>query len=148
MKKYNKETDGVDHINVNLEGKTELGRKLALEYPRKFEKEGRNFKSLYQYWIWLNSGKKDNVLNHDGWRVNPTLIHSSLFGLKTSKSNRTEMMSTVTEVLAKDKHLVNELNKTDLKLTQYETLNDGEKEVVIGNKRPWYLTAIDDAKEQ
>lgn len=142
MKKYNKATDGEDHINVNLEGKTELGRKLALEYPRNFTKDGKQFKSLYQYWVWLNGGKNDSILKVDGWRLNPTLMHGSLFGLRDDPNNRTEMMNTVTEVLAKDKKLVKELKQTKLKLTQYNTLNSGEQEVVIEANKQWYLTAI------
>lgn len=60
---YKKETDGVEHINISITGKTELGRLLSLENEQKFVHPILGpFKSVTNYWSYLKSNSHNSAL--------------------------------------------------------------------------------------
>ena len=54
MNKYTPETDGVDHINVYSQGKTQLGRFLTNFANSPFICGDGEFQSVEGYWYWLS----------------------------------------------------------------------------------------------
>ena len=63
--RYKTETDGVDHINISLQGKTHLGRLLALEAEEKFVHPILgHFRSVTNYWAYIKSKSRHTSLRN------------------------------------------------------------------------------------
>lgn len=145
MSTYTSSEDGVNHINVSSDGKTQLGRLLSFEYPRTFKDaaSGLTFLSLYQYWIWLNSGKDNGILKYTGWNTFPSLMTPSMFGLKDLPGTRKEMVEKAKEVIGNDKVTMQLLKRNTLPLTSYHVIELGEDDTFeISFNRDWYTNAI------
>lgn len=79
---YKKEVDGIDHINIYIQGKTELGRALSMEYEKRFVHPVLGpFNSLTNYWAYVKSKSRSNV-----YRVRNA--SSCLTALKRNKDMR------------------------------------------------------------
>jgi hypothetical protein len=65
---FTDQTDGIDHINIYSQGKTELGRFLSnfTRYP--IETEDGPFQSIEGYWYWLSSND-DKLRELYGWQA-------------------------------------------------------------------------------
>ena len=143
--KYDPKKDGIEHINVSIHGKTELGRLLSMEFPRPFIEpvSGKTFTSLYQYWIWLNSGKNDSILKKSGWKHSPDLMTSSMFGFKELPGSKTELMKCIKETIGSNAGIVQRINNTELPFVEYHVMEPAKGEpITIDCTRPWYINAI------
>ncbi|MCX5977303.1 MAG: hypothetical protein NTV33_10885 [Coprothermobacterota bacterium] len=68
--KCDQDKDGIDHINVYSQGKTELGKMLSNFYRLPVDIDGITFQSLEGYWYWLSTGKVyGELLNLYGYRA-------------------------------------------------------------------------------
>jgi hypothetical protein len=136
--------DGIEHINVSINGNTELGKRLSMEYYRPFVDpvSKKSFISLYQFYVWLNSGKEDSILSLEGWEKFPSLMTNSMFGFAETDSTKTEMVECVKRVISNDKSLVKVIIQLKLPLMEYHVIKTSVGEMVINATRPWFIKAL------
>lgn len=71
----NPELDGIDHINIYSQGRTELGKNLSNFAHYQIETEDGKFQSIEGYWYWL--GRRDPRL-YSAWGYNAKKIGEAL----------------------------------------------------------------------
>lgn len=136
--------DGIEHINVSINGNTELGKRLSMEYYRPFVDpvSKKSFISLYQFYVWLNSGKEDSILSLEGWEKFPSLMTNSMFGFAETNSTKSEMIECVRHVISNDDQLVRIVGNLKLPLMEYHVIKTSAGEMVIDATRPWFINAL------
>jgi len=69
------ENDGIDHVNIYSQGRTELGRMLSNFYCCDVDTEDGRFQSIEAYWYWLSlpeDSSRDRLRNTWGYRAKQT----------------------------------------------------------------------------
>lgn len=134
-------TDGLDHIWVSANGRTELGRSLHIGAYRPFHhpRDGY-FASIIAYWIWLDSGRVDGVRDlHHG-----NLLRTSLAGLVKNNGHRTQVRDAVLYSITENDKIAKQLQESHLPLYVYEYLNDGFQEMTYElADREWYVRELE-----
>jgi len=147
--------DGVDHININIYGKTYIGRALSIEAPGSFYYPylGR-FSSVNAFWVWLH----DYNFNDSIRKMSRRRIYEYKKTTKLNTSyihNFQAMIAYATWLkLHNNKRFIEEAKKyNDLPLLCYYTVPDSGIRVQF-NFAPWFvriakeiITAIKEDRE-
>jgi len=132
--------DGVDHININIYGKTYIGRALSIEAPGSFYYPylGR-FSSVNAFWVWLH----DYNFNDSIRKMSRRRIYEYKKTTKLNTSyihNFQAMIAYATWLkLHNNKRFIEEAKKyNDLPLLCYYTVPDSGIRVQF-NFAPWFV---------
>lgn len=140
--------DGVGHINVAPNGKTDLGRLLYIGAHRPFvDPQYGYFASIVAFWVWYDSGQKDSLreIHHDN------MIRSSFSGLPDRPGNRAEVVEVLKRSIDQDPQAKALLKESTLPLLSYETINyEGRGSAVTYEliDRRWYVEALESIRRQ
>jgi hypothetical protein len=139
--------DGVGHINVAPNGKTELGRLLYIGALRPFvDPQYGYFASIVAFWVWYDSGQNDSLreIHHDN------MIRSSFSGLPDLPGNRAEVIEVLKRSIDQDPKALALLENSSLPLVCYETINyEGRAHPVSYEltDREWYVNALETIRQ-
>ena len=135
--------DGVDHIRIDSQGRTLLGRLLANEARTPFTLSMAQpletyFASLEAYWAWLRSGRC-----HGEFRqlYGPTAKRATEHSLRVECPNFRSLVSQA--LLAKIQQtprLAIMLSTNDLPLVRYSFAPDGSLFTI--ETQPWFMTRL------
>lgn len=136
--------DGTEHLNVSVDAGTVLGKMLSISFNRPFiEAESKiTFCSLYQYLIWLNADKDNDVLALEAWNKYPALITNSLFGMTHDDRHTTSVMKVMREVIGGDPALVKMIRECDMPFLEYRILGTTANPIIIDETNPWYVNTL------
>lgn len=140
--------DGVSHICVGPDGKTELGRLLYIGAHRPFvDPQYGFFASVVAFWVWYDSGKNDALrsIHHDD------MIRSSFSGLPDRQGNRQEVIQVLRRSILQDDHLSTLLKQSDQPMMAYEVIDYSGRDrpmVYPLPDREWYVRALEDIRRE
>lgn len=140
--------DGIDHIWLSSEAKTELGRMLYIGANRPFvDPKWGPFDSVYAFWVWHDGGKLDSLrsLHHDN------MIRSSLAGMNTGPGAWSEVIEVLKRSVYQDAQLTEALRQSTLPFVVYDKLQfQGRDEPTIYplTDREWYVRAVEDLRRE
>lgn len=134
VKKYLPEEDGITHINVYSQGRTELGRLLSnfAHTPFDMEPEG-HFECVESYWYWLLTGAEEcrSLVGYRAKKVGLELLRG-----KAETVSREQLLKAYKAKLTAHPRIQRMLNENNLPFAHYYVY--GGKTVT---PRQWLWTA-------
>ena len=141
--------DGITHIWISPNGKTELGRMLYIGSYRPFHhpRDGY-FASIFAYWVWLGSSRKEDSirdLHHDN------SIRSSLAGMQDTQVSRTKICEALNYSIEQNELIRNLLYQSKLPFAIYEVIEYDPNQKPIAFELPgrdWYVNEIENIRHR
>mgnify|MGYP005811490687 CR=1 FL=1 len=143
---YDPINDGVDHIWLSPKGRTALGQKLFIGAHRRFLDPTHGwFSSIMAFWLWFDSGRVEGLrdIHHEN------MLRSSMFGLKDTPGNRTEVCRVLRASILNDPQLCDLLRTSTLPFAAYEVVKyplRNEDVIYPLLDREWYVNALEDIR--
>lgn len=140
---YDPDGDGIDHIRVGIGCKTQLGMELAVGMyrPFSFGKHGR-FDSVLAFWLWYDSGQKNEALREVSQR---SVIRTSFSGLQDTPGVREKVIEALKVSIQSNQRLKKAFNDNTLPFASYDIIGSIYREkptVYPNNKMQWYFEAL------
>jgi len=146
MTKLNPEEDGLNHINIYSQGKTDLGKLLSNFYRCEIKTTDGIFNSVEGYWYWLgllsDNNEKDHLRKLSGY-------DAKKFGeqIKTKEKRfdpnfEKKILQAIFQKIFINKNIViANRNKQGLSLEHYYVY--GNKIIDVKNKYLWMIDGIE-----
>lgn len=143
--RYLPEMDGVDHINIKQDGKTELGRMLAHFYESHFEHPYLGpFDCMEGFWQYIRAAEPNDKLR--------TLVGLAAFSfgknltLVRRKHFRDIIMDGNFAKIVQNTDIKEALTASTLPITQYYTYGP-HKVVIIPKTAPWLVPDFEELRD-
>ena len=132
--KFKPANDGVDHVNVYSQGKTQLGKLLSNFADTPFEIEGKGkFKTVEGFWYWTMTGLEE-LRDLPGWQCKEVGRRAETV---RSHPNETELFEAYEAKLDSNPHIITMLLNNNLPLAHYYVYSGN-----IVEPKEWQWTAL------
>lgn len=140
---YKPKEDGITHINIYSQGKTQLGRFLSNFEYSPIETEDGNFDSIEGYWYWL-SCKDDKLRKLSGYKAKEYGRYVGAKDWLEDDEFKRKIKLAISIKINNNKKFLLELQQCKLPFDHYYVY--GTKVVNMYNKNKWVVDYIESFK--
>lgn len=143
----NPDDDGLTHIRLSPNAKTDLGRMLHIGANRPFnDPEYGQFASIAAFWQWYTNGRSDALrdIHHSN------MIRSSMYSSRYVAGAEEETMKVLQRSILNNPQLKQAVQTNELPFISYDVVDfkKGKRIVYVSTVIGWYDTAINNLCEQ